>query len=337
MKLKHITFTGIDAKTDIQELMQIQQEYPIAEFGVLTSYHWNENGNRYLNPAFMSNLYAGSGRLKLALHICGRAAHDAAVGEWKKIEEHLHRTIGLFGRIQLNISGRTDNPDYVHWAAYDDQEVIIQQKDVEHLSLYNKTWLMNHHLKKFSVLLDASGGQGIDTPIRVLPTKEKVGYAGGFNPENAADKLRYLLTHQDVHDFWIDMESGVRTDDWLDLDKVRKVLEQCHEVIYDVYGRPIAKEELERHYDNWDYPYKPSREMFLRIAMSANAIDYDVVENIERVRIDAYYSHGGDTAFQILSCLLYYAVIDHIKTPYDHVLLSDKDFEYKLNHLDEKK
>ena len=79
MRLKHITFTGIDAKTDIQDLIDIQREFPIAEFGVLTSYHWNENGNRYLNPAFLSNLYAGNGELNLALHVCGSAAPTAAI------------------------------------------------------------------------------------------------------------------------------------------------------------------------------------------------------------------------------------------------------------------
>ena len=42
--------------TDISDLKEIQKEYPIAEFGVLTSYNWIDNGNRYLNPAFMSNL-----------------------------------------------------------------------------------------------------------------------------------------------------------------------------------------------------------------------------------------------------------------------------------------
>lgn len=78
MRLKHITFTGIDAKTDINALREIQREFLIAEFGVLTSYHWHENGNRYLNPAFMSNLYAGNCELNLALHICGSAAHDIA-------------------------------------------------------------------------------------------------------------------------------------------------------------------------------------------------------------------------------------------------------------------
>ena len=59
--------------------------------------------------------------------------------------------------------------------------------------------------------------------------------AGGFNPENVADKLRYLLTNDEVGDFWIDMESGVRTDDWFDLDKVRRVLAICNEVIRDLH------------------------------------------------------------------------------------------------------
>ena len=61
-------------------------------------------------------------------------------------------------------------------------------------------------------------------------------HAGGFNPENVADKLHYLLTNDEVGDFWIDMESGVRTeDDWFDLDKVRRVLAICNEVIRDLH------------------------------------------------------------------------------------------------------
>lgn len=36
MRLKHITFTGIDAKTDIKALQEIQLEFPLVEFGVLT-------------------------------------------------------------------------------------------------------------------------------------------------------------------------------------------------------------------------------------------------------------------------------------------------------------
>ena len=52
-RLKHITFTGVDAKTDKKLLSEIQKQYPVAEFGVLTSYHWYENGNRYIDPRIM--------------------------------------------------------------------------------------------------------------------------------------------------------------------------------------------------------------------------------------------------------------------------------------------
>jgi phosphoribosylanthranilate isomerase len=81
------------------------------------------------------------------------------------------------------------------------------------------------------MLLDASGGRGIDTPIEILKTNIKVGYAGGINPDNVADKLSFLLEHVNTGEFWIDMESGVRTDDWFDLDKVVKVLGICQQVI----------------------------------------------------------------------------------------------------------
>ena len=81
------------------------------------------------------------------------------------------------------------------------------------------------------MLLDASGGRGIDTPIDVFPTSRKIGYAGGLNPENIADKLSFLMENVKIGRFWIDMESGVRTNDWFDLDKVVRVLEICQPII----------------------------------------------------------------------------------------------------------
>lgn len=35
----------------------------------------------------------------------------------------------------------------------------------------------------------------------------------------------------EIISYWIDMESGVRTDDWFDLDKVVKVLQICDNVL----------------------------------------------------------------------------------------------------------
>lgn len=230
--LKHITFTGVDAMSDIKALQEIQKEFPLAEFGVLTSYHWNENGNRYLDPELMS-LLRGRG-LNLSLHICGSAAHDATIGKWEKLDELTEGNLDLFKRCQLNVSTRKNNPAYCHVPLVIGQEIIIQQRNVNEIGLFTETrkhWYQPMY--KWSVLLDASGGRGIDTTIEILESQEKVGYAGGINPENVGDKLYQLLTSPKVGDFWIDMESGVRTDDWFDLDKVHRVLSICKEVIRD--------------------------------------------------------------------------------------------------------
>jgi len=235
MKLTSITFTGIDEHTDLEHVEQISQCYPYVEWGVLTSYHWHENGNRYLDPEFMS-LLRGRG-LNLSLHICGSAVHDAAVKEWDKIDELTKSNLDIFKRVQLNISGRKDSPAFCWIPIIIGQELIVQQKGSDNIALFNATvkhWRKRPypHRDVISVLLDASGGRGIDTPIEILDTKEKVGYAGGINPDNVADKLTYLFENVHNGEFWIDMESGVRdADDWLDLNKVEQVLKVCDPII----------------------------------------------------------------------------------------------------------
>ncbi len=230
-KLQHITFTGIDGKTNLQALWELQLLYPIAEFGVLVSNNWRENGNRFFNPSFLSALDRG---LNLSAHFCGRIARKAICGDfdpyflWVTETEYAY----MFNRCQLNISTAAENPK--SFVLPNDfrlfKEIIIQQKSADNCSLF----LNSTRSEKVSVLLDGSGGMGIDTPIKVLPNAGKnfkVGYAGGFNPDNVAEKLTYLYEQEEVGDFWIDMESGVRTDDWFDLDKVRQVLEICQPII----------------------------------------------------------------------------------------------------------
>lgn len=235
MRLRHITFTGIDARTDLQELQAIQQQFPLAEFGVLTSYHWYENGNRYLDPQIINSL-RGMG-LNLALHVCGQAARDAALGRWDMIDKLTWMNLDLFSRVQLNIANRQDNPEHIfERAKIAEQEVIIQQRGASDMPVYGATaekfrWIRDHFNRKFSVLLDASGGQGIDTPISIYHSDGKTGYAGGISPDNVADKLTYLFENVRHGEFWIDMESGVRTYDWFDLYKVRCVLETCKLII----------------------------------------------------------------------------------------------------------
>ena len=77
---------------------------------------------------------------------------------------------------------------------------------------------------RVSALFDASGGRGIE-PFRwpVSPVSIRFGFAGGIGPDNLVEVLRDIGPREAP--FWIDMESGVRTDDRFDLAKVRAVLE----------------------------------------------------------------------------------------------------------------
>lgn len=227
MKLKQITLTGVDAHTDINRLCEIQREYPIAEFGVLVSQNWAKNGNRYLSPDKIDDLRDKG--LNLSCHACGKIAREALRGNWTPVQQLTNGLAGIFNRCQLNIA----TADIKDEKLYTDvpmglKEVIIQQKDADHMEIWNKIQL--HY--NLSVILDASGGHGIDTPVVPYDLNDtKVGYAGGMNPENVGEKLDFLLKSDIVKDFWIDMETGVRTDDWFDLDKVAKVLEVCTKVI----------------------------------------------------------------------------------------------------------
>lgn len=228
MKLHHITFTGIDGRTDLGALWEIQQEFPMVEWGVLVSAKWRDKGNRYFNPTYLDALEHRG--LNLSAHLCGRIARAAVRGNLEPFREWACGCDRIFNRCQLNISTNKNNPEQFFYHGdmpnYFD-EVILQQRSAKDCGLF-----LNSPYSRFvSVLLDASGGRGIDTPIEVLELPRKIGYAGGINAGNVAEKLSYLLNNEHVIDFWIDMENGVRTDDWFDIKKVVEVLRICKCVI----------------------------------------------------------------------------------------------------------
>ena len=220
-KLKCVTFTGIDGWTDIDELEVIQNQYPMVEFGVLLSKNWHENGMRYYNPNALRRL-AHTG-LNLSCHLCGSIAREAVRNNFEPAIDLCKGYFDIFKRCQLNIAGYANNPEKLVLDVPDSlEEVIIQQKSIENIGLW-KSGLPN---PKLSVLLDASGGRGIDTPIRVLDTPLKVGYAGGISVENVVEKVRFLEDSPLVRSYWIDMESSVRTNDVFDVNKVWHVLDE---------------------------------------------------------------------------------------------------------------
>lgn len=236
MKLKHITFTGLDANTSVSDLVEIQKKYPIAEFGVLMSKNWETNGNRYPNPELVQR-FMDQG-LNLSAHLCGHLAREAYKGRFEPVisvyQAFEHPD---FKRVQLNVAPY----DEIYMEAQPvmskiDKEIIIQQRspDMLYSQAFNMFELKNMNLK-VSMLIDPSGGRGMDSSINLMETDFKTGYAGGINEDNVEEKLLTLLTKENLVDidFWIDMESGVRTNDWFDINKVVNVLEKCDKVIKD--------------------------------------------------------------------------------------------------------
>ncbi len=224
--LTHITFTGVDDETDFNRLVSIQQRYPKVEFGVLVSRKWVENGKRYLSP-FKTKELRGLG-LRLSAHLCGSIARDVLrMGGFSNTGD-FSEIIDMFSRVQLNVSNY-DEPEnmspYILPGPL--QEIIIQQA-------FNHNTFMLCRIASgdcISILLDGSGGNGIDTPINmpIYLQNVHVGFAGGISPDNVVAKVQEITSLPHVNRFWIDMESGVRTNDRFDLDKVEQVCELVYE------------------------------------------------------------------------------------------------------------
>ena len=232
MKLRYITFTGIDERTDIDRLERIQQQYPYAEFGVLLSYDWEDNGCRFPNPEIVGRL--AYHHLNLSAHLCGKMAVELAQGYGTGPVAMCKGYFNYFSRCQLNLraEGWFNELRTKTFAPIDCKEVIVQMHTPDLL----REFLTEACPQNMSFLMDASGGAGVHTPIEIVTSPGvSMGYAGGIGPDNVESKLRTLLEHDSDDEFWIDMETRVRTTDdegeWLDLDKVEQVLEICDPII----------------------------------------------------------------------------------------------------------
>lgn len=225
-----ISFAGIDMRTNTDELVRIHEKCTVpdfVEFGILLSQNWQKNGNRYFDPDQLRR-FRGSG-LNLCTHLCGSIAREAVRGNWIPFFYLVGDNVDLFKRVQLNIAGYKDsNPDILDIILPDPvKEVIIQQKAAYDCKLFYEWKLRHPGNTTLSVLIDGSGGMGIDTTVVPLPDVDKVGYAGGIGPDNVFGKVSELIQKSCVRDFWIDMESKIRTeDDWFDINKAEVVMQK---------------------------------------------------------------------------------------------------------------
>jgi hypothetical protein len=216
VKLTRVTITGADDAVDPAALYALSREFGFVEWGILRS-NSREGTARFPSSGWRQRFAVPlvGWRPQTALHLCGEAAREAIAGndEWPDLWH--------YDRVQLNGFSRFRLPFVRCARSWKRIEVILQTSDLA-------SELHAIELEKLDPnivhLLDASGGRG-QVAVWAERPELRLGYAGGIGPDNVVQQIEHLLSYRTEQEFWIDMESGIRTSDRFDLAKVRRVLE----------------------------------------------------------------------------------------------------------------
>lgn len=226
-----ITFTGVDQRTDWRRMEELSEKYPI-EWGFLFSPKRQGSDPRYpkldeIREQF--NEYWGA--MRFSAHICGAYSEEIMEGRLPNVG----LTLDFFDRVQVNHKSPSSHVIQRVFSPYGLPRPIAQVRDEFPAS------------REVDYLYDCSGGKG------ELPTywpkhsgvpEALLGFAGGITPEN----VKQVIADIDCQGrYWIDMESGVRTNNWLDLDKVEAV---CRAV----YGPEEKEQAVETYYSDAETP-----------------------------------------------------------------------------------
>lgn len=228
MAVKRITFSGIDEGIDPEWLAEITSIYSDSmniEWGILLS---NKNSRpRYPGDKWIESLgkLSREKELFLAGHLCGKYARDFVNG---KLETEID--LGFFDRIQINFG------PFIELVSAENlyNSIVEQQQQDSHFILQagkelDKTIEIARYLKKrliqTSILFDCSGGNGIEPQSWPQSLPDILcGYAGGLAPHNLERQLQEIYSAAGAAQFWIDMESGIRTHNLIDQDKIIEVI-----------------------------------------------------------------------------------------------------------------
>lgn len=214
-----VTFTGVDETTPGEALLELAAKYPFCEFAVLAG---TRTGTLPRFPPIETieqwRLAAQRARVHSAIHLCGRYARAICEG---LVSEAAELAAG-FGRVQVNLppDQRQVNAKRV--------EAFGERIGATPILQHGGPWYLAPGSGKgrTEYLFDRSGGRGIraidEWPSPPHPAGRRVGYAGGISPATIDEALVFASRFPDSR-LWLDMESGVRTDDRFDRAAVETV------------------------------------------------------------------------------------------------------------------
>ncbi|MBS1722718.1 MAG: hypothetical protein JSS66_06885 [Armatimonadetes bacterium] len=222
-KLVRVAITGAGDETDLQEMASITADYPFVEWAVLFSF--NLTGRRPEFPSLRWLYRFGETDLPCAVHLCGQAAKNAFSDALEQHLDMLHCIVGHYDRLQLNeVPFQPIDYYWDRWLYDHGVSLILQTQNFSDLPAADVQRCL-----KLNILHDRSLGTGTETQEYDYPTWSGfVGFAGGLSPENVAAKITHIRDEgSGQFDYWVDAQGQLRTDDKLDLVKVRRFLQAC--------------------------------------------------------------------------------------------------------------
>lgn len=227
MPLTCVTMTGADDATDPERLVDLWETYPFVEWGILVG---SSSGQRFPSVEWIKRLVEARERtcnlMRLSLHVCGRFLREIAAGK-SSLDEYLGPQLAAFQRVQLNWHGERQSPqvgenvlsafcklDGFGW----EPELIFQFDGVN-----DDLWRPAGRRFACSGLFDRSHGAGV-VPGEWPQCSSDIacGWAGGLGPDNLAAEIpRIDAKAWAALNYWIDMETKVRTDDGIEFDLAR--------------------------------------------------------------------------------------------------------------------
>ena len=213
-----ITVTGADERTDIDSLVELVNEFPSVEVGLL--YTANPEGRpRYPGRHWLQQA-ASKLAGRVAIHVCGGdARRELLRGDLSALTRYAPR-------VQVN------GLMLVHEAEVLSRLVgtLITQHNVPN------GHLLRVRAKNHAVLIDSSGGRGVSPELWEAPATEKAyGFAGGLGPANLAAEMAGTAALATPASWW-DMEGKLRVWDWFSVDLAR----QCAAIARDFSITPAA-------------------------------------------------------------------------------------------------
>lgn len=234
IKFNRVTFTGADDSVrgvELREFVKRCHMPSFIEWGLLVG---EGNGGRTRFPSaerleeFIFDL-GGAGSF-LSMHVCGKWVAQICEGDWGGLVQKFGmKTLSQFDRVQLNFHGiphLVNTSSFLAGLKRMDRyfDVILQMDGL------NDDLLSLCHREGINVfpLFDLSHGAGVlPASWPAAHPKSYTGYAGGLGPDNIDEQLPLIAAAAGEREFWIDMETRVRTfdDTQFSLPECRRVME----------------------------------------------------------------------------------------------------------------